>query len=145
MNVIHACKANGIKELIVASSSEVYQTAEIIPTPEDVALCVPDPLNPRFCYAGAKIITELLALNAAADSLEKVVIFRPHNVYGPDMGYSHVIPEITDRMNALDCNEQPAEFQIQGTGLETRSFIFIDDFIEGFFYVFRKWAKQGHF
>ena len=38
LNVIDACKKNNIKELIVASSSEVYQSPKIIPTPEEVHL-----------------------------------------------------------------------------------------------------------
>ena len=54
---------NNIKELYLASSSEVYQTPKIIPTGEDVPLIVPDVHNPRFSYGGGKIISELLAIN----------------------------------------------------------------------------------
>ena len=25
------------------------------------------------------------------------VIFRPHNIFGPDMGFSHVIPQLTEK------------------------------------------------
>ena len=47
LNVIDACKENNIKEIFVASSSEVYQSPKKIPTPEDVELIVPDVFNPR--------------------------------------------------------------------------------------------------
>jgi len=126
LNILDAAIDNNIKELIVASSSEVYQTPSIIPTPEDIQLTVPDVQNPRYSYGGGKIITELLALNYGRKFFDRVLIFRPHNVYGPDMGDGHVIPQLI--LKALDKTKQ---FEIQGTGNETRSFIYIDDFIDG--------------
>src|ERR1051325_4752350 len=47
VNVIDACRKNTIGTLVLASSSEVYQTPPQVPTAEDVALSIPDPLNPR--------------------------------------------------------------------------------------------------
>jgi len=44
INVIDGCIKENVKELVLASSSEVYQTAEKIPTDETVPLIVPDPL-----------------------------------------------------------------------------------------------------
>ena len=63
VNVIDACVAEGVGDLVVASSSEVYQTPPAVPTSESVPLSIPDPLNPRYSYAAGKIITEILALN----------------------------------------------------------------------------------
>ena len=42
LNVIKACEVNQVKELILLSSSEVYQHANIIPTPEEIPLIIPD-------------------------------------------------------------------------------------------------------
>src|SRR3954447_8022651 len=64
LNVIDACRQNGVGDLVVASSSEVYQTPPAVPTDESAPLVVPDPLNPRYSYGGSKIISELLAINA---------------------------------------------------------------------------------
>ncbi len=50
LNVIDACRTNHIGELVLASSSEAYQTPPLIPTPEEVPLVVPDVMNPRYCY-----------------------------------------------------------------------------------------------
>jgi nucleoside-diphosphate-sugar epimerase len=124
----------GVKELLLASSSEVYQTPPVTPTDETVALSIPDPLNPRYSYAAAKIISEIMAINFGRTQFERVVIFRPHNVYGPDMGWEHVIPQFAVRMKALcaQTDETPLSFPIQGSGQETRSFIYIDDFADGF-------------
>jgi len=94
MNVMNAVKQFDIESLIFASTSEVYQTPKIIPTTENVPLVVPDILNPRYSYGGGKIASELLAVNFARQYGLKLKIFRPHNVYGPDMGNEHVVPEI---------------------------------------------------
>src|SRR5205823_3146564 len=61
------------------------------------------------------------------------VIVRPHNVYGPDMGWQHVIPEFVARMLTLQQQQgsRTLTFPIQGDGRQTRSFIYIDDFTDG--------------
>jgi nucleoside-diphosphate-sugar epimerase len=133
VNVIDACRRHGIGTLLLASSSEVYQTPPKIPTDETAPLVVPDPLNPRYSYGGGKIISELMAINYGRKFFQRVLIFRPHNVYGPDMGFEHVIPQFALRLRALQAN-QPAgrlPFAIQGSGEETRSFCFIDDLVAG--------------
>ena len=140
MNVIDGCRTHGVKELFLASTSEVYQTPPHIPTDETVPLSIPDPLNPRYSYAGAKIISELLTINFGRNYFDRAVIFRPHNVYGPDMGWEHVIPQFVVRMKQAteQSREGTIHFSIQGTGKETRSFVYIDDFIDGLLLVLEK-------
>ena len=75
-----------------------------------------------------------MALNYGKKYFDKVVIYRPHNVYGPDMGSEHVLPQFSLKMSQLKHNAfttEAIDFQIKGSGNETRSFIYIDDFIEG--------------
>jgi len=133
LNVIDGCRERGVSNLFLASSSEVYQTPDAIPTDESVAMIIPDVLNPRFSYAGAKLISELMALHWAAKHVARVVVFRPHNVYGPDMGTEHVIPQFALRMSDLirKLPRGPINFPIEGTGTETRAFVHIDDAIDG--------------
>ena len=132
MNVIDACLAHNVPELILFSSSEVYSAPANVPTHETAPLVVPDVLNPRYSYSGGKIISELLALNFGRKNFQRTVVLRPHNVYGPDMGWEHVIPQFTLRMRELPRNKRRAfPFPIQGTGKETRAFIYIDDAIDG--------------
>ena len=52
INVIEGCIENNIKELYLASSSEVYQTPNKIPTDEREMLKIPDINNPRYSYGG---------------------------------------------------------------------------------------------
>lgn len=132
LNVIDAAIRQNVSEIVVASSSEVYQTPTRVPTAEDAELSIPDPLNARYSYAGAKIASELLALNYGRKHIGRVLIFRPHNVYGPDMGEEHVIPQLTLRLLGLaDGGAGPVDLPIQGTGNETRSFVYIDDLVDG--------------
>ena len=131
INVLDACLEHNVRELVLASSSEVYQTPSVVPTPENVPLSVPDPLNPRYSYGGGKIISELLLLNYGRKFFDRAIIFRPHNVYGPDMGREHVIPQFAMRMAALAAKPGVLDFPIQGTGRETRAFVYITDLMDG--------------
>ena len=140
INVIDLCIKNRIRELYLASSSEVYQTPDKIPTDESEPLRIPDIFNPRYSYGGGKILTELMGIHYGKKYFKKLVIFRPHNVYGPDMGWEHVLPQFATRMN--DLNTEVANgvinFPIQGSGNETRAFVYIDDFIDGVLKVVQK-------
>jgi nucleoside-diphosphate-sugar epimerase len=144
VNVLDACREHGIGDLILASSSEVYQTPPRVPTDESAPLSIPDPLNPRYSYAAGKIISEIMSINFARKHLERMVIFRPHNVYGPNMGWEHVVPQFLLRMADLAAQHaDPIPFPIQGDGSETRAFIYIDDFIDGVMLLFEKGDHQN--
>ena len=133
LSVIDACRANDIGDLVFASSSEVYQSPPVVPTDEAVPLSVPDVPSPRYSYGGSKIISELIALNYGMSGFERVAIFRPHNVYGPDMGWEHVLPQFALRAAAA-VSKTPSgriSFKIQGDGSQTRAFVHIDDFTDG--------------
>ena len=131
INIIDFCKIKKIKEIFLASSSEVYQNAPIYPTDEKVRLIIPDPHNPRFSYSSTKIISEILLLNS--DFFKKAVIFRPHNIYGPDMGYKHVIPELI-----IKTIKEKKFLNIQGDGKNKRSFCYIEDFVDAFNVLIKK-------
>src|SRR5262249_19070492 len=125
VHLLDACTAAGVREFVLASSSEVYQSPPKIPTDEAAPLTIPDPLNPRYSYGGGKIISELLAINYGRTQFDRVMIFRPHNVYGPDMGQDHVIPQLAlkliDQLRSVP--DGTLQLEIQGSGKETRSFV----------------------
>ena len=135
INILEFCKKKKVKNFFLASSSEVYQNPLKIPTDEKEMLKIPNIYNPRYSYGGGKIISELYGLYFAKKFLKKFIIFRPHNVYGKDMGEDHVIPQFIKRFKKLGKRKQ---FLIFGTGKEIRSFIYIDDFISGFSKIFKK-------
>jgi len=139
INVLDFCKKKKVKNFYLASSSEVYQNPLKIPTDEEEMLKIPNIHNPRYSYGGGKIISELYGIHFAKKFLKKFIIFRPHNVYGKDMGNEHVVPEFINRFKKLGNKKN---FLIYGTGQEVRSFIHIDDFISGFDKVFKKGKNQ---
>tara|TARA_B100000787_G_C16194497_1_gene299769 strand:+ start:1000 stop:1968 length:969 start_codon:yes stop_codon:yes gene_type:complete len=139
-NIIDSSIKNNISEFFLASSSEVYQTPDHTPTTEDVSLIIPDILNPRYSYGGGKILCELMTVNYGKKFFEKSIIFRPHNVYGPNMGWEHVVPNFITKIfnNSLNNDSSEIKLDIQGKGDETRAFIYIDDFIDGLLKVYDK-------
>lgn len=144
LNVLDACRAHSVGDLVVFSSSEAYQTPPRVPTPEAVPLVVPDVLNPRYSYGGGKLASELLAINFGRTGFSRVAIVRPHNVFGPDMGREHVIPELS--LKVAELRRQTSgllRLPIQGSGQETRAFLFIDDFVDGFLRVFERGEHLG--
>jgi len=134
LNIIEGCIKYKIKELYLASSSEVYQTPNKVPTDEKESLKIPNIFNPRYSYGGGKILTELMGIHYGKKYFKKLIIFRPHNVYGNNMGNEHVVPEFINRFKKL----KDKFFKIQGTGNEIRSFIYIEDFVDAFNLILNK-------
>ena len=128
MNILKACDKHNVRNLLIASSAEVYQSAKITPTKENVELVIPDGNNPRYSYGLSKIVTEVYSLHYSFSGRTNLKIFRPHNIYGPNMGFKHVIPEFIVNLLKVDST---ANFKPKG-GLEsTRAFCYIDDLIRG--------------
>tara|TARA_Y100000310_G_scaffold345208_1_gene462679 strand:+ start:6898 stop:7878 length:981 start_codon:yes stop_codon:yes gene_type:complete len=116
-------------KLLFSSSSETYAGAlkllgsEFpIPTHEDVPLVVDDPSNLRWSYGASKILSEVAIHSwAKAHEMKNFVIIRYHNIYGPRMGFEHVIPQFIERVV-----KNGGAFKILG-GQETRTFCYVDD------------------
>ena len=140
INIIECSIEKNIQELYLASSSEVYQNPKIIPTPEEIPLIIPDVLNPRYTYGGGKILTELYGVHYAK-YFKKLIIFRPHNVYGPNMGNEHVIPQLLIKANKIKNSKK--SLRILGNGNQTRSFIYISDFVNSFDLILKKGKNRN--
>jgi UDP-glucose 4-epimerase len=110
--------------LVFASTSEVYagHRALPIPTPEDVPLTLPDLSHPRTSYLLSKIYGEALLLHSGLP----VTLVRPHNVYGPRMGLSHVIPELLQKVHAASPG---AKLRVRAVN-HSRAFCYVDDAVE---------------
>ncbi len=130
--VANAGQRADVPDLVFASTAEVYQTPAEVPTPETIPLLLPNSLNPRYSYGGSKIATELIAFNYGRDHYRQVQVFRPHNVYGPDMGWKHVVPQFIVRAaEGRDATGTSVPFLVQGNGTETRAFCYVDDIVNG--------------
>ena len=121
LNVAQACAAEDVRRLVFSSSSEVYGVPMEFPTPESAPLVVPDPTNPRWSYAASKIAGELVVAHTSRRHSFEYVILRYHNVYGPAMGWDHVVPQFISRL------VRDEEFTVQGDGSQRRAFCYVDD------------------
>ncbi len=131
MTLVHGIEWVGRQEkkpkVLFTSSNEAYAGGLNafkqlpIPTPENVPLVVEDVYNPRWTYAGTKLLGEQFMIWGAKKHGFSGVIVRPHNFYGPRAGYDHVIPEFCERiMKRID------PFIINGAD-DTRTFCYIED------------------
>ena len=132
INVFKYCSAMSVPKIVVASSAEVYQKPKILPTPEDIELIVPSHSNPRYSYGLSKIFTEFYSLHYGLQKDLSVSIFRPHNVFGEDMGYKHVIPEfILPFIKAKFDNLSSVTIKTKGPINSSRAFCYVSDIIDG--------------
>ena len=125
-NSLEWIKKVKIKNVLFTSTSECYsgtidKFGYKVPTSEEIPLCI-DPIgHPRFTYAVTKMLGESGFLNYSRIFNFKCKIIRYNNIFGPKMGFGHVIPHLVERF--LD-GEKP--FKIYGAD-QTRSFCYIDD------------------
>lgn len=118
-----------LKRVVFSSSSEVYagavdQGVASVPTDETVLLSIQDISHPRFSYAASKIFGEAAIYAYAKDFGFEPLVVRYHNVYGPEMGYEHVIPHLVNRFS-----EFPDRFTIYGPE-QTRAFCYVTDAVD---------------
>ena len=133
LNTLESALECGVKRYVLASTSETYNKPSHVPTTESERLMIPDVTNPRFSYGGGKIACELLTLHYGGFRGLETVLFRPHNFIGPNMGFEHVIPEITGRIfeESNGLKKKAIDLVIQGDGSETRSFCDVTDGAKG--------------
>lgn len=113
-------------KILQASTSEVYGDPQVHPQREDYWGNV-NPIGVRSCYDEGKRCAETLCINYNAQNNVKIKIARIFNTYGPKMlpNDGRVVSNFI--VQAL----QGKNITIYGDGLQTRSFQFIDDLVEG--------------
>ena len=99
INILNYLKLNNKTKTIFASSSEVYASTtnlikNTIPSKEKIPISIDDISNPRYSYAISKIFGEAGFFALQKKYPIKFNIVRFHNIYGPRMGFDHVIPEL---------------------------------------------------
>jgi dTDP-glucose 4,6-dehydratase len=112
--------------LVYVSTSEVYGDPLVHPQPETYWGNV-DPTGPRSCYDEAKRFGEALVVSARRVHGIRANIIRPFNTYGPGMRHDdgRAIPAMIDALG----DDRP--LMVYGDGLQTRSFCFVSDLVDG--------------
>ena len=125
MNCLGLAKRTGAR-ILQASTSEVYGDPEVHPQPESYRGCV-NTIGIRSCYDEGKRAAETLFFDYHRQHNVDVKVMRIFNTYGPrmDLGDGRVVSNFI--VQAL----KGEDITIYGDGLQTRSFCYIDDLIEG--------------
>lgn len=130
LNVLEACRAEGVERIVHTSTSEVYGSPESVPIRESLR---PAPQSP---YAATKSAGDLLAMSYHASFQLPVVVVRPFNTYGPRQSARAVIPTVVSQALA-------------GTPLTlgrvdtVRDFLFVEDTVRGFIAAATAAAVEG--
>jgi len=114
-------------KILQASTSEVYGDPTVHPQPESYWGNV-NPIGPRSCYDEGKRCAETLFVNYFEQNDVKIKIVRIFNTYGPRMSVNDGRVVSNFVIQAL----QNQDITIFGDGKQTRSFMYVDDLIEGF-------------
>lgn len=120
LNICQAAKENGVKRVLVTSTSEVYGTARYVPIDEN------HPKQPQSPYSATKIGADAMAMSFYNAFGLPVVIVRPFNTYGPRQSARAIIPTIiTQIRNGMKTIRL-------GDLTPTRDFNFVKDTCQGF-------------
>ena len=132
-HMLEASRQNAVKRFLFSSSACVYNQAkqkdpEVKPLKEEDAY----PADPEPGYGWEKLFAEELCRYYYKDFGFETRIVRFHNVYGPLGTYEggkEKAPAAISRKVALA--EDGSEIEVWGDGEQTRSFMYVDDCVEG--------------
>lgn len=126
INVLGLAKRVKAK-IFQASTSEVYGDPVVHPQPEDYWGNV-NPIGPRSCYDEGKRCAETLFFDYRRQHGLRIKVARIFNTYGPRMHPNDGRVVSNFIVQAL----QNKPITLYGDGLQTRSFCYVDDLIDGF-------------
>jgi nucleoside-diphosphate-sugar epimerase len=133
LNVLDAMKKMGCKKVFYSSSACMYpEHNQLDPDNPNLAEDSAYPANPDSEYGWEKLFSERLYMTYARNYNIDVRIARFHNVFGPKGSWNNgkeKAPAALCRKVALA--DDNGEVEIWGPGNQTRSFLYIDECIEG--------------
>jgi len=130
-NMLEAARQNHALRYFYSSTACVYNEAlQMDPNNPGLTEDMAWPARPQDTYGLEKLYAEEMAIAYAKDFPVKTRVARYHNVYGPRgtwKGGREKVPAAFCRKAVVSTTE----FEMWGDGLQTRSFTFIDDCVEG--------------
>ncbi|NEV61043.1 UDP-glucuronic acid decarboxylase family protein [Thiorhodococcus minor] len=126
INMLGLAKRTKAK-IFQASTSEVYGDPEYHPQPESYWGRV-NPIGPRACYDEGKRCAETLFFDYHRQHGLRIKVARIFNTYGPGMHPND--GRVVSNFIVQALKGEP--ITLYGDGMQTRSFCYVDDMIEGF-------------
>lgn len=133
LNVLDACQKRNIKRIFYSSSACMYpERNQLDPANPNCAEDSAYPADPDSEYGWEKLFSERLYLAYAKNYGFEVRIARYHNIFGPMgtwEGGREKAPAAICRKVAMA--EDGGRIEVWGDGNQTRSFLYIDECVEG--------------
>lgn len=133
LNVVEACRKRNVPRVFYSSSACIYpQENQLDP---DNPNCVEDsayPANPDSDYGWEKLFSEHLYFAYNRNHGMQCRVARYHNIFGPEGSWN----DGREKAPAAMCRKiamapDGGEIEIWGDGNQTRSFLYVDECLEG--------------
>lgn len=122
LNVLEVARRYGVKNVIFASTSAVYENCTKFPTKED------DAVSPNLVYSGGKFAAEQFCRSFVEVYGMNVTVLRFANVYGPHIDCLRTQPPVAGYLiRELFYNRRPV---LHSTGEQQRDFVYVEDLID---------------
>ena len=119
-NVLEAARRHDVRSVAYSSSSVVYGSARVFPTPEEYG-----PLLPESMYAAGKLAAEGLVSGYAHSYGFRTCIYRFANIIGPAMTHG-ILPDFFAKLR-----RDPSRLEVLGDGKQAKSYLRTEECIEG--------------
>ena len=133
LNVLEACVNRNSRRIFYSSSACMYpERNQLDPANPDCAEDSAYPADPDSEYGWEKLFSERLYLAFARNKGMEARIARYHNIFGPEGSWNdgrEKAPAALCRKVAMA--KDGDEIEIWGDGKQTRSFLYVDECIEG--------------
>ncbi|MEM4368594.1 MAG: GDP-mannose 4,6-dehydratase, partial [Candidatus Anstonellales archaeon] len=130
LSLLESCRKADIEHLLFASTSAVYGAAKIIPTPED------SPCFPISNYGASKLACEAYIHAYSYSYGIKASILRLANIFGERSTHGVMF----DFFHKIKKN--PYELEILGDGKQDKSYLYVQDCISAFIYIWKKQKRK---
>lgn len=133
LNMLDACRRRNVRRVFYSSSACMYpEHNQMDPDNPNCAEDTAYPANPDSEYGWEKLFSERVYLAFARNHGLEVRVARYHNIFGPMgtwRGGREKAPAALCRKIAMAADG--GEIEIWGDGLQTRSFLYVDECVEG--------------
>jgi GDP-D-mannose 3', 5'-epimerase len=133
LNILNAARARNSKRIFYSSSACIYpEYNQLDPENPNCVESTAYPAAPDSEYGWEKLFSERLYLAYARNHGMEVRIARYHNIFGPESSWNdgrEKAPSAICRKVAMTPNG--GEIEIWGDGKQTRSFLYIEECLEG--------------
>lgn len=133
LNVLDACHKRNIRRVFYSSSACMYpEHNQLDPDNPNCAEDSAYPANPDSEYGWEKLFSERLYLAYNRNHGMQCRVARYHNIFGPEgtwQGGKEKAPAAMCRKVALAIDG--SQIEVWGDGLQTRSFLYVDECLEG--------------